>query len=97
MRNTDAQAEPDVVCNPGRVYRKNIDSLSRGKDSKLFESKCCKAGPRPSGEQTPDQDDSEPTDLDEDQPEDLEQLHDEQQIDAEDFLEPDEAPDPQDE
>ena len=98
VRNTDAQAEPDVVCNPGRVYRKNIDTLSRGKDSRLFESKCCKAGPRQSGEQTPDQDDSEPTDLDEDQqPEDLEQLHDEQQIDAEDFLEPDEAPDPEDE
>ena len=78
-----------MVCNPGRVYRKNIDSLSRGKDSKLFESKCCKAGPRPSGEQTPDQDDSEPTDLDEgEEHEDLEQLHDEQQIDAEDFLEP---------
>ena len=90
----DAEAEPDVRCNGDRVYRKNAEKLSRGKDPKLHEEKCCKAPPRATAASEPDEDDSEPEEI-ESSSIDVEVVEDEQQIDVEDPLEeePEDLPD----
>ena len=82
--NTDANAEPDVQCASGRIYRKNIATLKRGNDPSLHEWKCCKAAPRgvAASESEPDEDDSEPDDLEATEGVDPELLTDEQEIDA---------------
>ena len=82
--NTDANAEPDVQCASGRIYRKNIATLKRGNDPSLHEWKCCKAAPSgvAASESEPDEDDSEPDDLEATEGVDPELLTDEQEIDA---------------
>ena len=90
ITNTDSTSEPDVAC-PGQIYRKNVDSLSRGKDARLHVAKCCKAGPRGGSaaaapaNREPDEDDSEPEDIDmaPAAAAAMEDYHDEQQIEEE--------------
>ena len=89
LANTDSASEPDVVCPAGQIYRKNVDSLSRGKDARLHVPKCCKAGPRGGSaaaapaNREPDEDDSEPEDIDMAPAAAMEDYHDEQQIEEE--------------